>query len=88
MLGIPSWLVVVILPIGSYFLSLLKPPTSQINHQPLRFPGDSKFSAPCDPWTLSGHIFVHGEDIVPKWRGLVAGSMVEFILYFDGWEPS
>lgn len=33
---------------------------------------------------LAGHIFVHGEDIVPKWRGLVAGSMVEFILYFDG----
>eukprot|EP00913_Durusdinium_trenchii_P011462 g10762.t1 len=31
-----------------------------------------------------GHIFVHGEDIVPKWRGLVAGSMVEFILYLDG----
>eukprot|EP00435_Cladocopium_sp_Y103_P032430 s1165_g8.t1 len=31
-----------------------------------------------------GHIFVHGEDIVPKRRGLVAGSMVEFILYFDG----
>lgn len=31
-----------------------------------------------------GHIFVHGKDIVPKWRGLVAGSMVEFILYFDG----
>ena len=29
---------------------------------------------------------MHGEDIVPKWRGLVGGSMVEFILYFDGWE--
>lgn len=34
--------------------------------------------------STAGHIFVHGEDIVPKWRGLVAGSMVEFILYFDG----
>ena len=28
---------VVILPMDSYFSSLLKPPTSQINHQPLRF---------------------------------------------------
>ena len=36
---------------------------------------------------LPGHIFVHGEDIVPKWRGLVAGSMVEFILYLDGGPP-
>ncbi|CAJ1392427.1 unnamed protein product [Effrenium voratum] len=30
------------------------------------------------------HIFVHGEDLVPKWRGLVAGSQVEFFLYHDG----
>ena len=36
------------------------------------------------PFKRLGHIFVHGEDTVPKWRGLVAGSMVEFILYFDG----
>ncbi|CAE7687544.1 Eif4e1b [Symbiodinium microadriaticum] len=31
-----------------------------------------------------GHIFVHGEDLVPKWRNLVAGAMVEFFLYYDG----
>jgi hypothetical protein len=31
-----------------------------------------------------GHIFVHPEDVVPKWTGLPAGALVEFHLYFDG----
>ncbi|CAE8624850.1 unnamed protein product [Polarella glacialis] len=31
-----------------------------------------------------GHIFVHSEDVVPKWRSLVVGTLVEFYLYHDG----
>lgn len=31
-----------------------------------------------------GHIFVHAEDVFPKWRTLIVGSLVEFYLYYDG----
>lgn len=31
-----------------------------------------------------GHIFVHGEDVVPRWKPLIAGTLVEFNLYHDG----
>jgi len=31
-----------------------------------------------------GRIFVHSEDVVPKWRALTVGALVEFFLYHDG----
>eukprot|EP00747_Dinoflagellata_sp_TGD_P184233 gnl/TRDRNA2_/TRDRNA2_39680_c0_seq1.p1 gnl/TRDRNA2_/TRDRNA2_39680_c0~~gnl/TRDRNA2_/TRDRNA2_39680_c0_seq1.p1 ORF type:complete len:227 (+),score=36.64 gnl/TRDRNA2_/TRDRNA2_39680_c0_seq1:70-750(+) len=31
-----------------------------------------------------GWLFVHSEDVVPKWRNLTVGSLVEFFLYHDG----
>lgn len=31
-----------------------------------------------------GHIFVHSEDLLPKWGKLTPGSLVEFHLYMDG----
>lgn len=32
----------------------------------------------------AGRIFVHAEDVVPKWRSLTVGALVEFFLYHDG----
>lgn len=31
-----------------------------------------------------GHIFVHSEDVVPKWKSLTVGSLIECHLYYDG----
>eukprot|EP00933_Yihiella_yeosuensis_P065628 TRINITY_DN69561_c0_g1_i1.p1 TRINITY_DN69561_c0_g1~~TRINITY_DN69561_c0_g1_i1.p1 ORF type:complete len:232 (+),score=54.56 TRINITY_DN69561_c0_g1_i1:87-782(+) len=31
-----------------------------------------------------GHIFVHSEDLLPKWKSLIVGTLVEFYLYYDG----
>lgn len=31
-----------------------------------------------------GRIFVHAEDVSPKWKSLTVGSLVEFFLYHDG----
>jgi len=31
-----------------------------------------------------GHIFAHSEDVMPKWKNLTPGSLVEFHLYYDG----
>jgi len=31
-----------------------------------------------------GHIFVYGDDVQPRWKPLIAGTLVEFYLYHDG----